>query len=107
MKALALFLFPIAVNATTLVSDPVDSRATHCGIYQDSVHITSSPVAPTALGNICSYAIDTQALPLGRHVYRATAEVLDSNGVITNHSALSLPSVYLNKPAAPTGLKVK
>ena len=107
MKKLLLFiamLVPGAANAATLVSDPLDPIATHCGIYIDAAPRIASPVGRDALNRpICSYVLPA-SLAAGNHVAQATA-MLDANGL--GESAKSAPPLSFGVPlVAPTNLRV-
>lgn len=99
-----LALLPLTANAITLVTDPIDSRATHCGIFQDGIRIASSPVLPTAPGNICSYKLTNELSSFGAHFFTATAQVIDSTGAIKVESARSNRISVTVTLDAPTNL---
>jgi hypothetical protein len=97
-----------ALSAPFIVSDPLDSRATHCGFQVDDAARKDVPVATTGTTNtskICRY--DAASLTDGPHTITATAVAIDPTwGRL--ESAPSAPFA-LTKPASPgvpTGFKL-
>ena len=107
MKKLLLFiamLVPaIAVAATTIVSDPLDPIATHCGIYMDAAARVASPVGRDVNNKpICSYVLPG-TVTAGTHTVKATA-MADANGAL--ESVQSLPLSFVVPLPAPANLRV-
>jgi CO dehydrogenase/acetyl-CoA synthase gamma subunit (corrinoid Fe-S protein) len=103
-RFLLLALLPLSANAITLVTDPVDPKATHCGVYQEATRLASSPVLPTAAGNICSYKVTSELSSFGKHTFRVTAQILNADGSVKIESAKSNAVVVHVTLDAPTNL---
>jgi len=97
----------VATAAPFLVSDPLATGVTQCGIYLDAAAKVTSPVGTDASGlPICKY--DLASVSVGSHTVKATAISIDP--VWGNQeSAQSLPFAF-SRPAAsvtaPTNIKL-
>ena len=108
----ALLAVAMAAASTTVfsapfvVSDPLDARATHCGILMDATPKQVIPVVADAGGNICKF--DLAGLANGSHTVRATAIAIDPIWG-SQESAESVPLVFVKPglPANPGGLKLQ
>ena len=100
-KILALvltLLSPMALSAPFVVSDPLDPRATHCGILMDVAPKVVIPVVAEAGGNICKF--DLAGISNGSHTVKMTAIANDPIWG-SQESAESVPLSFV-RPAAPS-----
>src|SRR3990167_1843929 len=98
-------LSPMALAAPFVVSDPLDPRATHCGILMDAAPKVVIPVVAETGGNICKF--DLAGISNGSHTVRATAIAIDPIWG-TEESAESVPLSFVKPalPANPGGLRL-
>ena len=108
----ALLAVAMAAASTTVfsapfvVSDPLDARATHCGILMDAIPKQAIPVVADVGGNICKF--DLAGLANGSHTVRATAIAVDPIWG-SQESVESLPLSFVKPvpPSVPAGLGLK
>ena len=92
-----------ALAAPFVVSDPLDPRATHCGILMDATAKVVIPVVAEAGGNICKF--DLAGISNGAHTVKATAIAIDPIwGSQESVESLPLSFVKPGVPTAPGGL---
>jgi hypothetical protein len=97
-RFLIVLLFPAQVIAAPfVVTDPLDSSATHCGVLMDAAPKQTIPVTVEGSGKICKF--DLQGIGNGSHTVRLTAMYTDPVWG-AQESAPSLPLAFV-KPAAP------
>jgi hypothetical protein len=99
---LALYVLLAAVPLTAsaapfVVSDPLDPRATHCGVLLDAAAKVTIPVTAATGGNICKF--DVGGIANGSHTIRMTAIAIDPIWG-SQESAESSPLSFV-KPAPP------
>ena len=92
-----LFAVPMAAQAAKVVSDPVDSRVTHCGVLLDGGAKVVVPVTVSGASKICSY--DVSNVSNGNHTIKMTAIIQDTIWG-NQESAESLPLAFV-RPAPP------
>jgi hypothetical protein len=103
--AVLLLCATSAVAAPFIVSDPLDPRATNCGVFLDSAAKAVIPVTSVATGNICKF--DVGGISNGSHTIKMTAIANDPVwGSL--ESAESLPLVFARpgQTTIPGGLKL-
>ena len=97
---------PMALAAPFVVSDPLDPRATHCGVLMDSAPKQVIPVTAEAGGNICKF--DLSGVAEGSHTVRMTSIAMD--GAVTWGESVASPPLSFVKqgvPNAPAGLELR
>ena len=76
MKKLLFFLlFPFSAFGANVITDPVDNRTTHCGVFLDGDPKIVVPVTAAGVGKICKY--DVSGVDVGTHIISMTAIVVD------------------------------
>ena len=108
MKKLFAVLLLCATStfaAPFIVSDPLDPRATDCGVFLDSAAKVVIPVTPMPAGNICKF--DVGGVSNGSHTIKMTAIANDPVWG-SQESDESLPLVFARpgQPTIPGGLKL-
>ena len=99
----ALYVLLVAAPLTAsaapfVVSDPLDPRATNCGILMDAAPKVVIPVVAEAGGNICKF--DLAGISNGSHTVKMTAIANDPIWG-SQESAESVPLSFV-RPAAPS-----
>ena len=100
-KILALvltLLSPMALSAPFVVSDPLDPRATNCGVFLDAAAKVTIPVTADGTDKVCKY--DISGVSVGSHTIRMTAIANDPVWG-SQESAESVPLSFV-RPAAPS-----
>lgn len=91
--------------APFVVSDPLDSRATHCGFAVDGGARADVPVALSGANKICK--VDLSALAVGTHVLNATAVAVDATwGRLESPPSANFTFAVPSVPSAPGGLRL-
>lgn len=113
MKALGLALllfFPLgAVGAPFVVSDPLATGTSQCGVFLDAAAKITIPVFPAtapAVGNICKF--DVGSVSVGSHTIQMTAISVNDPVWGSQESGKSSPLVFVRPaaPAVPGGLQL-
>src|SRR3990167_7583887 len=91
-------LSTLAISAPFVVSDPLDPRATHCGILMGAAPKVVIPVVAEAGGNICKF--DLAGISNGSHTVKMTAIANDPIWG-SQESAESVPLSFV-RPVAPS-----
>src|SRR5258706_8277685 len=97
----------LAVAAPFVVSDPLATGVTQCGVFLDAAPKVTVPVTavttPVA-GNICK--VDVGAVSTGNHTISLTAITVNDPVWGSQESPRSLPLAFTRPavPTAPTGL---
>lgn len=110
MKWFAFCAIALTSNAFAgpfVVSDPLASGTTSCGVFLDAagkVTIAVVPATAPAVGNICKF--DVSGVSTGSHTIQMTAIAVNDPVWGSQESAKSSPLVFVRPgtPAAPTGL---
>jgi hypothetical protein len=106
-KLLAILLLSpcAALAAPFVVSDPLDSSATHCGVFMDATPKQTIPVTVEGAGKICKF--DLQSIGNGSHSVRMTAIANDPMwGQVESAQSAPLAFVRPAAPATPAGVRL-
>jgi hypothetical protein len=104
--AIGILLLAATVYAAPfIVSDPVDTHATHCGWKMDAGARTDVAVVLSGTNKICK--LDLAGLAAGSHTASATAVAIDptwgrSESPASANFTFAVPSL----PTVPSGLKL-
>jgi len=96
--ALCMFSAPLLANPF-VVSDPVDARATHCGVFMDTASKLVIAVTAQGTDKICKH--DLAGIGAGSHTVRMTAMVVGDPVWGDQESPQSVPFTFV-KPTSPT-----
>lgn len=104
MRYLLLLLMTMITPALaqSVISDPIDARYTHCGVYMDSAPrlvISVTPIASMPGKNHCNHSV--KGLPLGTHTVKMTGIINDPIAG-EKESPQSLPFTFV-LPVPPLG----
>ena len=108
-KILALVLTLMstsALSAPFVVSDPLDPRATNCGILMDAAPKVVIPVVAEAGGNICKF--DLAGISNGSHTVKMTA--IANDPIWGSQESVQSSPLSFVRPAgvsAPAGLELQ
>ena len=102
----ALFLSAAAQAAPFVVSDPLDTRATHCG-WKLNAGVRTDAVVHTVGGDkICR--LDLAGLPVGSHTVSATAVAIDPTwGRMESPPSANFTFAVPGSLSAPVGLGLR
>lgn len=104
----SLFVLLVAASlsvsaAPFVVSDPLDPRATNCGVFLDAAAKVTIPVTADGTDKVCKY--DISGVSVGSHTIRMTAIANDPVwGSQESVQSSPLSFVRPSAPAAPAGL---
>jgi hypothetical protein len=102
----ALFISAAAQAAPFVVSDPLDTRATHCGWKLDAGVRTDVVVYLSGTDKICR--LDLAGLPAGSHTVSATAVAIDPIwGRMESVPSANFTFVVPGSLSAPVGLGLR
>lgn len=104
LLAVAL-LVALPALAQSVVSDPVDARGTHCGVFLNALAKQTIAVTVEGTGKICKF--DVSGLPNGSHTIRMTLIANDPIwGVQESPQSAPLAFVKPAAPATPAGVRL-
>ena len=95
-----------AMSAPFVVSDPLDPRATHCGVFVDAAAKVTIPVAVEGTDKICKH--DISAVSVGSHTIRMTT--IANDPVWGSQESVQSAPLSFVRPAgviAPVGLELQ
>lgn len=106
LLALAVSGFAVSANAAPyVVTDPLMSHTTHCGVFVDTQPKVTIQVTVEGSEKICKY--DIAGLSGGNHTVRMTAIVNDPVfGVLESQQSLPLTFAVPVVPATPLNLRI-
>ena len=103
---IALFLSAAAQAAPFVVSDPLDTRTTHCGWKLDAGTRTDAVVYLSGTDKICR--LDLAGLSAGSHTVSATAVAIDPTwGRMESPTSANFTFAVPGSLSAPAGLGLK
>lgn len=103
----ALLLCPAATIASPfIVTDPVDSRTTHCGVFVDAFPKQTIAVTLEGVNKTCKH--DLAGITDGVHTVRITAIVANDPIWGSQESPQSAPLQFVKPatPPAPSGARL-
>ena len=106
LTGLSLMLVATYASAAPfIVSDPLDSRATHCGWKFNSEARVDVPVALSGTNKICK--VDLSARAPGSYTINATAVAVDPLwGRMESAPSVNFTQAVPGQPGSPSGLVI-